>query len=135
MPRRNPPHGGSVPARRTDPRGVTLNGVRSLALTAALLLTAVPGVAHSESDGGASGSVAVVATVRGVHLVVLDDTGEISEIWSNVPSPGDGDVVVRAGTVSGPELRASAALIEQYQAIAATIDWSRGLGLVWRRAD
>jgi hypothetical protein len=106
--------------------------MRWLCATAALLVSAVPGVTHSEGAGGA-GSVAVTAAVRGVHLVVLDEAGEISQVWSNAPA-ADAELVFRAGALSGPELPASDALLQQYQTTAAVIDWSRARGLVWQRA-
>src|SRR5689334_6673850 len=118
---------------RVDFRRVTVavKIARSLCAAAALCISAAPGVVHSQSDSGASGSVAVTANVRGVHLVVVDDAGEISQIWSNTSASGEADVVFRAGTRGGPEQPATPLLTERYEAIAVSVDWRTARGLVW----
>jgi hypothetical protein len=82
----------------------------------------------------ASASVQVHAEVRGVHLVVLGDEGQIEQIWSNT-SALDAVVVFRTGALSGPEVTPSTSLLDAYRVLASGIDWTAARGRVWQRAS
>lgn len=79
-----------------------------------------------------SGAASVTARVQPVRLLVLDDRGRISQIWSNT---GAGDVepmlAVRLRSVDGPLLAAvPGEVLDEYGLLLDSVDWSV-LGLTY----
>lgn len=87
-----------------DPAQPGAYGFRSSDEIAAALSAGTPGAAAaSETTTGASASVTVTATVLPVLIIVVDDEGSVTELFTNTTDRGAGDVLytVRRDDVSG----------------------------------
>jgi len=85
---------------------------------------------------GSSSDVTVRFTVRPVIVLVVDDSGAPTQLWTNIPgTPTDAElagVQARLGGPRGAPVMIDPALRAQLPAILAEAGWGRQ-GLVWQR--
>ena len=78
---------------------------------------------------------AVSFHVRPVVVMVVDDGGRPTELWTNLAGAFGSEqpmvVRVRRGSVHGNDVRLTPALQQEMAAALAAADWNAG-GLVWR---
>ncbi|MFQ6014191.1 MAG: hypothetical protein ACE5NP_01950 [Anaerolineae bacterium] len=72
----------------------------------------------------ASGVVTVTVTVRPLRVLVVDEEGTITQIWSNTDQPNH-RLVGRLGSDQGPEVPITQEIRSQYQALLGSIDWQK----------
>jgi len=99
-------------------------------LAGAFRVEPAPSGAQSAPSGGTSASVRVTATISGVRLLVVDDLGRITEIWTN---SRDQSAALRArrGDLSGPEIDVTSTLETQYRTLMHGIGQPTSLGRVY----
>ncbi|MDP3064709.1 MAG: hypothetical protein Q8O40_16130 [Chloroflexota bacterium] len=78
-----------------------------------------------------SPSVRVAGAVVGSRVVVVDDKGTISAIFSNTSDP-DAPIEARLGSASGPKLDTTPSVVRQYEKLKVKVDWGRA-GLIYQR--
>ncbi len=74
-------------------------------------------------------AIKVVASVKASRLLVIDDQGRISQIYSNT-SDHSARLHVRNGSSSGEVAQMDSKVMEQYQKLQNSINWSK-FGLVY----
>lgn len=117
-----------------------------LLVIVALCAVAAPALAGSsapdpigETAGGGENSAAVTVsfTVRPVIVLVVDDAGAPTQLWTNIPgSPTAGEldgVEARRDSPRGTPVAIGPSLRPQLPAILAGAAWGRQ-GLIWQRS-
>jgi hypothetical protein len=101
--------------------------------------SAAPAVAGAHSTGGpveASAAMTVRFKVRPVIVVVVDDAGTPTQVWTNVPgapTAAELDAVqVRLDDPRGPALPIDPALDARLPAVLGGAGWGHQ-GLIWQR--
>lgn len=71
-------------------------------------------------------SVPVSARVQAVRLIVVDEKGTVTTIWSNTPARDSAAFVLKArqGSLDGQDIPVSGQIRSQYERLATRIDWS-----------
>ena len=84
-------------------------------------------LASEQESAGILSSVVATGEVKGVRLLVVDDSDALVAIWSNTFSP-EHSLVVRVGHRNGPEHALTESILRQYQAVVDGVAWTqRGL--------
>ena len=71
-------------------------------------------------------SIPVSARVQAVRLIVINEKGIITSIWSNTPSADPAAFVLRArqGGLTGQDVPMTGPIRAQYERLATHVDWS-----------
>jgi hypothetical protein len=139
--------GGREPRESRRPAKAVLTGAAAITIATAL---ALPGIGTSaaridpnryglrtvDAAGGSAATVAVKFTVRPVIVLVVDDAGRPSQLWTNIsgrPTAAElRGLLVRRGTLRGAPVEPGADLPAQMRAVLASASWTHQ-GLVWQR--
>lgn len=109
----------------------TLTGNLAPGVAADPALEPRSGGAPAQNEAGArTASVAISARVEAVRLLVVDEEGRITEIWSNTGSTQIEPLVsARLGSAEGPTLTViPESSLDEYRFLLTQVDWSmRGL--------
>lgn len=105
---------------------------RELVLDRPTIVTDEPQDTSGQSGSPGRGTVTTRATAASARRIVVDENDRIIEIWSNTTGTKRGyySLRVREDSFQGPEHLLTQEILEQYNRLLASVDWT-GCGRVY----
>jgi len=110
-----------------------LRGLLAVFGVAVLAVMLSPASAAAESSSP-SGQVSVTATVAGVRVVIIDEDGQVDQIWTNTRQT-DPSVRFRVGSLNGPDITPSFEQLEAYREVMFAVEPAAQPGKIWQQPD